>query len=565
MSGLPRVYSAGTVDQWPKNLSSALLFGGMWTFPIPDLDRTDYLLDARREPARVAGQPARRARHARAARRDPRARRQGGGDRSAPHRHRGARRRVARDPSRHRRRAPARDGARAVRGGPRRARAGSPGASTGIDEVRALCGDVHARGGRGDVRHPGRRRSAASRASSRPRRAPRSTAASAPATRSSARSRRGSVDVVNVLTGNLDREGGSMFANPIAWSLTSLHAARVRRTASTFAPLAQPRARRARGARPGADLVPRRGDRDAGPGPDPRARSRSPAIPVLSAPDAAKLDAALPGLECMVSLDNWLNETTRHAHVILPGLSRARAAALRRDDLELGGAQRGQVLARALRPGPSAPPSGRCCSMLAAILPGREARRRSTSARDRPALLRRPRRGGSRRCRARASAGATPPRSSRRRKAPGPSGCSTSRSAPGRGATRYGANPGGLTLAELKRAAERHRHRARSRRASTRSCARRRARSSSRRPTSPRTSRGSRAASRGATTASCSSSRRHVRSNNSWMHNVADARDRQGPLHAARAPRRRRAARPRGRQARARRAPRPASSWRRSR
>ena len=43
--------------------------------------------------------------------------------------------------------------------------------------------------------------------------------------------------------------------------------------------------------------------------------------PVLSSPDAAKLDAALPELECMVAVDNWLNETTRHAHVILPGVS----------------------------------------------------------------------------------------------------------------------------------------------------------------------------------------------------------------------------------------------------
>ena len=30
------------------------------------------------------------------------------------------------------------------------------------------------------------------------------------------------VDVVNVLTGNLDREGGSMFSNPIAWSFVNL-------------------------------------------------------------------------------------------------------------------------------------------------------------------------------------------------------------------------------------------------------------------------------------------------------------------------------------------------------
>jgi anaerobic selenocysteine-containing dehydrogenase len=43
--------------------------------------------------------------------------------------------------------------------------------------------------------------------------------------------------------------------------------------------------------------------------------------PVISSPDAGRLDAALPLLECMISVDNYLNETTRHAHVILPGLS----------------------------------------------------------------------------------------------------------------------------------------------------------------------------------------------------------------------------------------------------
>jgi anaerobic selenocysteine-containing dehydrogenase len=43
--------------------------------------------------------------------------------------------------------------------------------------------------------------------------------------------------------------------------------------------------------------------------------------PALSAPGARRLDAALGGLDAMISVDNWLNETTRHAHVILPGLS----------------------------------------------------------------------------------------------------------------------------------------------------------------------------------------------------------------------------------------------------
>jgi len=45
--------------------------------------------------------------------------------------------------------------------------------------------------------------------------------------------------------------------------------------------------------------------------------------PVISAPGAGRLDAALPQLECMISVDNWINETTRHAHVILPGCRRS--------------------------------------------------------------------------------------------------------------------------------------------------------------------------------------------------------------------------------------------------
>ena len=43
--------------------------------------------------------------------------------------------------------------------------------------------------------------------------------------------------------------------------------------------------------------------------------------PVLSAPDSARLDEALPLLDAMICVDNFMNETTRHAHVILPGLS----------------------------------------------------------------------------------------------------------------------------------------------------------------------------------------------------------------------------------------------------
>jgi anaerobic selenocysteine-containing dehydrogenase len=40
--------------------------------------------------------------------------------------------------------------------------------------------------------------------------------------------------------------------------------------------------------------------------------------PVLSTPNGGRLDRALAGLEFMVSIDIYVNETTRHAHVILP-------------------------------------------------------------------------------------------------------------------------------------------------------------------------------------------------------------------------------------------------------
>ena len=40
--------------------------------------------------------------------------------------------------------------------------------------------------------------------------------------------------------------------------------------------------------------------------------------PVLSTPSGSRLEAALPDVEFMVSIDNYINETTRHANLILP-------------------------------------------------------------------------------------------------------------------------------------------------------------------------------------------------------------------------------------------------------
>ena len=68
-------------------------------------------------------------------------------------------------------------------------------------------------------------------------------------------------------------------------------------------------------------VVPGRGDRDA------RATARSarcspwPATRCCRRPAATASTRRSTGLDCMISVDNWLNETTRHADVILPGLS----------------------------------------------------------------------------------------------------------------------------------------------------------------------------------------------------------------------------------------------------
>ncbi len=55
MSGMPITYSPGTVDQWPKNLTSHLMYGGWWTFPVPDVERTDLLIVMGANPAASQG------------------------------------------------------------------------------------------------------------------------------------------------------------------------------------------------------------------------------------------------------------------------------------------------------------------------------------------------------------------------------------------------------------------------------------------------------------------------------------------------------------------------------
>src|SRR5207249_2252970 len=127
------------------------------------------------------------------------------------------------------------------------------------------------------------------------------------------------VDVINVLTGNLDRVGGAMFTR-----------------AATGSPHTRGTPGRGKGVRFGRRRSRVRdvpevygelpvaclGEEIETPGEGQiRALVTVAGNPVLSTPNGARLDRALASLEFMVSLDIYVNETTRHADVILPGLS----------------------------------------------------------------------------------------------------------------------------------------------------------------------------------------------------------------------------------------------------
>ena len=53
--GTKNLYSASTVDQMPKHVSCGFLFGNPGAIPVPDLDRTDYLLMLGADPLESNG------------------------------------------------------------------------------------------------------------------------------------------------------------------------------------------------------------------------------------------------------------------------------------------------------------------------------------------------------------------------------------------------------------------------------------------------------------------------------------------------------------------------------
>ena len=357
----------------------------MWTIPVPDIRRTDYWIVHGRQPAGVAGFAARaaptcwaRSTRIRAAAGkvvviDPR--RTGTADRAdewMPI-------------------MPGTDAAfllaicqRAVRRGARRPRRRSPTWSTASTTSRDAAAEFTPEAVAPACRRPGRDASAGSRDELPPRRAGRALRphrAVQPGVRHAGvvAGRRGEHPRPATSTAR----AGSMFRKPVAWPITGCRRPRLERRRRSFGRWQQPGARRARGARPGPGVVPGRGDRDTRATGRSRRSSPSPATPCISAPGAGRLDAALPELECMISVDNWINETTRHAHVILPGPVAARAAALRRSHLGVGRrAARPTGPTRCSRPTPDRPHEWEILIRLGRLCTRRWRTRTSTSPRS---------------------------------------------------------------------------------------------------------------------------------------------------------------------------------------
>ena len=120
-------------------------------------------------------------------------------------------------------------------------------------------------------------------------------------------------NVFNIITGNFDSEGGAMFPQP-AFDLLR----RTERGQKTSYGRYQSRVRKLpffNGEFPVATLA----DEITTPGQDQiKALITVAGNPVLSSPSGDKLAVAFEELDFMVSVDIYLNETTKHANIILP-------------------------------------------------------------------------------------------------------------------------------------------------------------------------------------------------------------------------------------------------------
>ncbi|HYI63206.1 MAG TPA: molybdopterin oxidoreductase family protein [Acidimicrobiales bacterium] len=315
--GTPNVFSASTVDQRPKEISAGLMFGASLSVPVPDIDRTDHLLLLGANPVESNGSLA-----------------------TAPD-------------------WPGRLKALRARGGrlvvvdPRRTRTAEladewvavrPGADALLLAAVAttLWEEGLADPGPAGAHLAGLDEARAALAAFTPEAVAEATGVDAATTRRLARDlaaapsaavygRVGTttalfgtlaswlVDVCNVLTGNLDRPGGAMFTLPAAGSVTTRGAPGVGRGLA----IGRRRTRvRGLGESLGELPVAALAEEIDTPGDGQvRALVTIAGNPVVSTPNSGRLDAALGTLEAMVAVDIYVNETTRHADVILPAPS----------------------------------------------------------------------------------------------------------------------------------------------------------------------------------------------------------------------------------------------------
>jgi len=315
--GSQNVYTASTVDQMPKQVAAGLMFGAGLTVPVPDLDRCEHLLVLGANPLVSNGSlmtsPNARGRI--------RAIRDRGG------------KVVVIDPRRSRTAEEADEHHAIVPGTDAHflfaivhtlfdEGLANPGAvaehCAGIDEVERLAAEfapdrvaAHCGIEAGEIRRIARELAAAQRGACYGR--------IGTCTQEFGTLASWLVDVVNVLTGNLDREGGAMFTRAAGGQRNSAGTpgvgkgiklgrwkSRVRGLPEAFGELPVVCL---------AEEIETPGEGQV------RALVTVAGNPVVSTPQSERLDRALSELDFMVSLDIYVNETTQHADVILPGPS----------------------------------------------------------------------------------------------------------------------------------------------------------------------------------------------------------------------------------------------------
>ncbi|MCS7079773.1 MAG: molybdopterin oxidoreductase family protein [Chloracidobacterium sp.] len=118
------------------------------------------------------------------------------------------------------------------------------------------------------------------------------------------------VNALNIVTGNLDRPGGAMFPKAALDPLERFTAGHLGAWKSRVRGLPEFAGELPVAALAEEILTPGEGQ--------VRALITIAGNPVLSTPNGRRLDAALATLEFMAAVDIYINETTRHAHIILP-------------------------------------------------------------------------------------------------------------------------------------------------------------------------------------------------------------------------------------------------------